>query len=218
MEADGVGVPAVSVPSSLSEAAPPAPDALDDFGTMTQPDVEPTAGGVETLEAGEQSITTDDPEEMVKAKPEPAMDLENLFGGSEQEDVHRWLAEEVEGDQMYYDPGSDETPAEIPKEASIRRFSTVEMRHHERTVFEQSVPQLGLGLPQAAMGTGHLCPNLWWGRHPGFPVRRCLATDSCCDAVHCQERRGGSSHFDRPTDETGGEWRPCICKACQSPH
>ena len=52
MEADGVGVPAVSVPSSLSEAAPPAPDALDDFGTMTQPDVEPTAGGVETLEAG----------------------------------------------------------------------------------------------------------------------------------------------------------------------
>ena len=148
MEADGVDVPAVSMPSSLSEAAPPAPDALAEFGTMTQPDVEPTAGGAETLEAGEQSITIDDPEEMAKAKPEPATDLENLFGGSEQEDVHQLLAEEEEDDQMYYDPGSDETPAEIPKEASIRRFSTVERRHHERTVFEQSVPQLGLGLPK----------------------------------------------------------------------
>ena len=122
MEADGADVPAVSMPSSLSEAAPPAPDALAEFGTMTQPDVEPTAGGAETLNAGERSITIDDPEEMVKAKPEPAADLENLFGGSEQEDVHQLLAEEEEDNQMYYDPGSDETPAEIPKKLAFVGF------------------------------------------------------------------------------------------------
>ena len=79
MEADGADVPAVSMPSSLSEAAPPAPDALAEFGTMTQPDVEPTAGGAETLNAGERSITIDDPEETDKARPEQAADLENLF-------------------------------------------------------------------------------------------------------------------------------------------
>ena len=148
MEADGADVPAVSMPSLLSEAAPPAPDVLDELGTISQPDVEPTAGGNETLDAGEQSITVDDPEETVKAKPELAADLENLFGGYEQEDVHQLLAGEEEDDQMYYDPGPDETPAESPKETSIRRFSTVEKRHHERTVFEQSIPQLGLSLPK----------------------------------------------------------------------
>ena len=148
MEADGTDVPAASMPSSLPTAAPPAPDALDELGTISQPDVEPTAGGAETVDAGGQAITVDDPEETANSKPEPAADLENLFEAYEQEGVHQLLAGEEEDDQMYYDPGPDETPAESPKETSIRRFSTVERRHHERTVFEHSIPQLGLSLPK----------------------------------------------------------------------
>ena len=148
MEADGADVPAVSMPSSLPTAAPPAPDALNELGTISQPDVEPTAGGAETVDAGGQAITVDDPEETANSKPEPAADLENLIEAYEQEGVHQLLAGEEEDDQMYYDPGPDETPAESPKETSIRRFSTVERQHHERTVFEQSIPQLGLSLPK----------------------------------------------------------------------
>ena len=190
MEADGADVPALSMPSSLPEAAPPAPDALDEFGTITQPDVEPTADGAEALNAGEQSVTIDDPEETDKARPEQAADLENLFEAYEQEGVHQLLAEEEEDDQMHYDPGQDETPAESPKEASIRRFSTVERRHHERTVFEQSMPQLGLGLPKLPWEQG-----IYAQIFGGEDIQVFPSAGSSRDAVHCQERRGGCSYF-----------------------
>ena len=144
MEADGADVPAESMPAPSPRAAPPAPDSLGDVGSVTQPDAEPTVGETEILEGRGRSKTVDDPAETVAAKLEPGMDLSNLFGVYEQQ----LTPGEMEDDQLYYDPGPDETPNEVPEETSIRRFSAVEKRHHERTVFEQSVPQLSLNLPK----------------------------------------------------------------------
>ena len=144
MEADGADVPALSMPDSLPQAAPPAPDSSGDLGTSTQPDAEPTAGETELPEGRGPPNTVDDPAKTVVVVPEPSQDLSNLFGAQEEQTPPG----EMEDDQLYYDPGSDETPNEVPEETSVRRFSAVEKRHHERTVFEQSIPQLSLNLPK----------------------------------------------------------------------
>eukprot|EP00435_Cladocopium_sp_Y103_P066198 s447_g28.t1 len=75
--------------------------------------------------------------------------IENLFGDFNQEGLQSYLeglASDVS--QELYDPGSEDAEGEDDFQAEIGRFTDAERRQHERAIFEQCLPQIGMGLPR----------------------------------------------------------------------
>eukprot|EP00435_Cladocopium_sp_Y103_P045755 s1782_g13.t1 len=75
--------------------------------------------------------------------------IENLFGVEDQEGLQSFL-EGIGSDVSLgpYDPGPDETEGGEDVQEDIGRFTDAERRQHERAIFEQCLPQIGMGLPR----------------------------------------------------------------------